>query len=383
MVDDRRPKAVATLIFDDAALWFTSMTTHASANTILITGNLPFSETAISEQFCGCSDIDAVVTRAANAEELIELVLAADRCVIVVDWDQEDIPDTIESLKNDEVGSLIPVLAITDDHDGLRIADAFKKGAEMCLRRSENPEYICHNIASLLKLQQVQREMLATLSDLKADAVSSFLLADLIRRYVPETVWNLAQKHAEEQKLVIPHSEMDITVVFADIAGFTRITQHLSPQEAVRRLNAIFEIVTEAVYANDGDIDKFIGDAFFAVFDDPGAAVRAMISIQENVKELNTSNIGRGEDPFLFRIGIHTGAVIRGNVGGGNRYDNTLIGDTVNIASRLESIASPGGIIISEETREKASITAADDEKMEVDLRGRDNPITAVVIYPR
>ena len=359
------------------------MTSHPGANTIFITGDLPFDETTISEQFCSCSDIDAVVTRAADAEELIELVLAADRCVIVVDWDQADIPETIESLKNDEVGSLIPVIAVTDDSDGQRIADAFAKGVEMCLRRSESPDYICHNIASLLKLQQVQREMLATLSDLKADAVSSFLLADLIRRYVPETVWNLARKHAEEQKLVIPYSEMDITVVFADIAGFTKITQHLSPQEAVLRLNAIFEIVTEVVYANGGDIDKFIGDAFFAVFDDPAAAVESMISIQEKVKELNANSVGRAEEPFLFRIGIHTGAVIRGNVGGGNRYDNTLIGDTVNIASRLESIASPGGIIISEETRRKAGITATVNEKMEVDLRGRDEPITAVVIYPR
>lgn len=347
--------------------------------TVLEFGAVGFIDSSFTECLAKHTGLSARVEHASNIDELIELLLTYDRCVIVAAWDEEGVPDTIKSLKVDEAVSLVPVLAVTAEDRN--IADAYKRGVDLCLRADEAVEYACHNVAALLNRQTTMKEMVGSLSELKSEAVNSFLLADLIRPYVPTTVWELAMEHAKEQKLDIQHSELDLTIVFADIAQFTRITQHLSPGNVIIKLNAVFEIVTGIVYSNGGDIDKFIGDAFFAVFEEPAAAIAAVTSIQQKIDEMNTHE-NQGNEAFQLRVGVHTGTVIRGNVGGGPRYDNTLIGDSVNVASRLESIAPPGGIVISDATRRQAGLPADRGEKMEVDLRGRDEPITAFRIYP-
>jgi class 3 adenylate cyclase len=96
---------------------------------------------------------------------------------------------------------------------------------------------------------------------------------------------------------------------------------------------------------------------------------------------MNAREIQEGRRPIQFRIGIHTGPVIRGNVGGNHRYDNTLIGDTVNMASRLESLAPAGGIIISEETRKKARLSIPQSSLRRERLRGRDVEDTIYEVF--
>lgn len=146
-------------------------------------------------------------------------------------------------------------------------------------------------------------------------------------------------------------AEMMITVLFTDIKDFTRLSENIGPMEAASLLNEYFDIITDAVFRYKGSIDKFIGDAAMAIFGAPfhdadftEMAVKAAIDIQREIKKLNK---------FEVRIGINTGPAVIGNIGSSKRADYTAIGDTVNIASRLEKMAGEGSIYIGEATYEQ------------------------------
>lgn len=143
-------------------------------------------------------------------------------------------------------------------------------------------------------------------------------------------------------------AEKTITVLFVDIQGFTKLSDKLGPMGTAELLNEYFDIITDAVFRYNGTIDKFIGDAAMAIFGAPfqeknytEMAVRAAVDIQREI-------IKRSK--FKIRIGINTGQAVIGNIGSTKRVDYTAIGDTVNIASRLEGLAKQDKIYIGEET---------------------------------
>jgi len=143
---------------------------------------------------------------------------------------------------------------------------------------------------------------------------------------------------------------MMITVLFVDIKDFTQLSESIGPLETVKLLNEYFDIITDIVFKYNGSIDKFIGDAAMAMFGAPFSsvdytemAVRAAIDIHKELKRLNK---------YEFRIGINTGPAVIGNIGSTKRLEYTSIGDTVNVASRLEKMAAPGKIYIGKTTYE-------------------------------
>jgi class 3 adenylate cyclase len=158
-----------------------------------------------------------------------------------------------------------------------------------------------------------------------------------------------------------------VTVMFADIRGFTPMSEGLEPGRVVEILNEYFTRVTEVIF-DSGVLDKYIGDAVMAVFgapiskgNDAANAVQAAIQIQRLLIELNRDAAARHWPELRVGIGISTGIVTAGNIGSPRRLDYTVIGDTVNIASRLMSNAAGGQILISRAT--------ADDSGREFDLQ--------------
>lgn len=180
--------------------------------------------------------------------------------------------------------------------------------------------------------------------------------ADLSRFMSPEVVEELI-RHPERIRL--GGERRVVTVMFADIAGFLRLAEQLPPETLVTMLNELFTIGTEIILRHGGIIDKFIGDCIMSVFGVPEAkedhALRAVRAAEDLMRWLETGN-RRWEQVYGVRleltIGIHTGPVVAGNVGSEKRMDYTVIGDTVNIASRLEGLARPGQILLSEATRQ-------------------------------
>jgi adenylate cyclase len=152
------------------------------------------------------------------------------------------------------------------------------------------------------------------------------------------------------------------TVLFSDIRDFTAISETMPPEAVVRMLNEYFGLMVEIVFKYKGTLDKFIGDAMLVVFGAPvridnseDTAVSAALEMLSALENLNGRKTARGEEPIRIGIGIHTGEIIAGNIGSTQRTDFTVIGDTVNMASRLESATKlfDERIVISEDTYKK------------------------------
>ncbi len=150
---------------------------------------------------------------------------------------------------------------------------------------------------------------------------------------------------------VEPYEEGDrrqITILFSDIRNFSAIAEDSEPELVVKLVNIYFDLQTRIIEANRGVVDKFMGDQIMALFQGPRMvenAVSAAIDIQRNVSKLNRQRATAGEITFELGIGINHGWAVMGNMGSKNRMDYTVVGDVVNIANRLCSLARSGQII--------------------------------------
>lgn len=302
-------------------------------------------------------------------EEAEQELFEKEPLALIIDWNVPGVAEFITTLKADEMFQNLPVLAVSNRH---LTGEVFESGADSCICEDNAEELLLMYLKPLVRLSLSNHNLTQRISELQERGIRDFILLDLIKKYIPKTIMDIAEEYAVQQKLEIPKKEMDLTIVLADIKDFTRMSQHLKPVEVINNLNAVFEIVTKITYEEDGDIDKFIGDAFLAVFNDPLRAIKAMVRVQSEVEQLNIQRKNQHLAPIEFRIGINTGPIIRGNVGGNNRFDNTLIGDTVNTASRLQDIAPPGGIMVSETTRVKSGLEIPDSYKDLVSMKGRE-----------
>jgi adenylate cyclase len=150
-----------------------------------------------------------------------------------------------------------------------------------------------------------------------------------------------------------------VTVLFSDIRNFTSMSEHMTPQQVVTFLNDYFTEMVDAVFENGGVLDKFLGDGLMAVFgslnDDPNHprnAVLAALRMQALLGKINGVRAMSGLPPIAIGVGIHTDAVVVGNIGSRKRLEYTVVGDGVNTSSRLQALNKEFGttILISETT---------------------------------
>jgi class 3 adenylate cyclase/predicted ATPase len=148
-----------------------------------------------------------------------------------------------------------------------------------------------------------------------------------------------------------------VTVIFADVSGFTALSETLDPEEVASFMNECLKDLAEAVYQYEGMVDKFIGDCIMAVFgapialeDDAERALHAALSMRNRVEQFNKRRSDKLKEPLALHIGVNSGTVIAGNVGSDLRMSYTVMGDTVNVASRLEGAATRGQIFVSHST---------------------------------
>lgn len=177
----------------------------------------------------------------------------------------------------------------------------------------------------------------------------------------------------------------EVTVMFADIRGFTTMSENMEPGRVVEILNEYFTRVTDVIFDNGGTLDKYIGDAVMAVFgapiskgNDAAAAVNSAMQIQRLLVELNRDAAAREWPELRVGIGINTGNAIAGNIGSPRRLDYTVVGDTVNTAQRLMTNAGGGQILISESTAKKLGKTGKtiDLERLpELKVKGRSEAV--------
>lgn len=182
----------------------------------------------------------------------------------------------------------------------------------------------------------------------------------------------------------------ETTILFADIRGFTSISESCEPQIVVDALNEYFEKMVEIVFRYEGTLDKFIGDEMMVLFgspvahrDDPIRAVRAALEMQAALLDLNARHEAYGLPPFEIGIGINTGEVVAGYIGSSQALEYTVIGDPVNTGSRLCSLAKPGQTLISEGTASKLGNQFDLDELPAAQVKGKAQPIRVFELLGR
>ncbi len=198
------------------------------------------------------------------------------------------------------------------------------------------------------------------------------LIRDTFGKYVTKDVADVILS----QKLNLEGETRECTILVTDIANYTTISESLSPEEVVRMLNEYFSVLVEIIQRHKGVVNKFIGDAVFAMFnvplDDPDHAVNAIKAALEIEQITKSRTFGNGS-LLTTRIGINSGSVVAGNIGSADRLEYTLIGDEVNIASRLEQLNKQYGtnILLGENTYDMAKAHFEFTQLGEFQLKGK------------
>jgi class 3 adenylate cyclase len=214
----------------------------------------------------------------------------------------------------------------------------------------------------------------------RADADASRARTALSRYVSAQVADTVLQEHFDFAE----GRRQEVTLLFSDIRGFTQMSETMPPEEVVTLLNGYFERMVRAVFAHDGMLDKFIGDGMMVVFGAPipradhaWRATKAALAMREELALLNAARAADGQDPLKIGIGLHTGEVVIGNIGSELRLDFTAIGDTVNTASRIESLTKEhaADILLSDATyqlvRDRVRVRAIPG----VAIRGRDQAL--------
>lgn len=203
---------------------------------------------------------------------------------------------------------------------------------------------------------------------------------DLLGKVVsPEIARQLLSK-----KIELGGEELAATILFSDVRNFTALCENRSPTEILGLVNAYLTKISTAIDAHGGVVDKYIGDAVMALFgvpfahdDDPARAVNTALDMRSALTELNLELAGRGMPQLGIGIGINTGIVVAGNMGSPTRLNYTVIGDAVNLASRLEALTKRYGVgIIVSETTMAAVPGMVFRELDKVRVKGKNTPVT-------
>jgi adenylate cyclase len=267
----------------------------------------------------------------------------------------------------------------TADRDR-EILDLMAEGlgyAEMAERLGTSQEAIDRRVTELFRrlADEAGRGAAAAVDELKrlhAAVVDREASTRKLREFVPSQVADRLSSAPIEQE------EVEATILFSDIRGFSTLAEQLSARQVADLLATHLAAMAEVVLAHGGTIDKFAGDAVMAVFGAPDPqpdhaerALRCAVAMQARQTELNAAGDG---EPIHVGIGVNTGTVIAGTIGGGGRLEYTVLGDAVNVAQRIQSEAAPGEVLATTATAAAAPAIAVQPVGP-VSVKGRSEPV--------
>jgi adenylate cyclase len=245
----------------------------------------------------------------------------------------------------------------------------------------------------LSKPYAFSQEELSIFSVIAAEAAISFDNArsheELARRVVERQALERFLSPPIVEKILANPNEVhlggenqSVTILFSDIRGFTRMSEHMEPHAVVELLNEYFTEMTDIVFENGGTLDKYLGDGIMAVYgaplsktDDALRATKTAMEMQRALAGLNRDWESRGQQALRMGVGVNTGPVTAGNIGSTKRMDYTVIGDAVNLASRLCSNAAGGQILVSESTYQQLNGTIPAQRLDPIRVKGKETPV--------
>ncbi|HEY3385471.1 MAG TPA: adenylate/guanylate cyclase domain-containing protein [Saprospiraceae bacterium] len=268
-----------------------------------------------------------------------------------------------------EENTLLKSVIVSAYGDMENIRTAMNRGAFDFITKPVNFEDLDLTMEKTIKYVQQMRKTMEAIKE-----------NNILRMYVDENVLKFMASREFESSLMSSDT-IEGTVAFMDICSFTTISENESPDMVVKLLNSYFEVMVKGIIAQGGYVDKFIGDAIMAVFRGEfhlDRAIEASLSVRNEIANLPELHQNVDFTPKVS-IGINSGEMISGNIGSSSlrRLDYTVIGDTVNTAQRLQSVASPGQVVISEAAYDQVKESFNCRKIGDLDLKNKSRPITA------
>ncbi len=286
-------------------------------------------------------------------------------------FDSGDRSSTAESAERSNVQSAMcaPLLASEGSALGLLYLDSLTAPSSFS---DEDLEFL----SSFSSIVSVAIENSRLVERVRREAL---VLSNLKRYFAPELAEEIA---AQVGEIRLGGVKRQAVVLFADIRGFTALSEALSPDEIASLLNEYFTEMVEIVFEHGGALDKFMGDAMMAIWgaplahpDDPDRAARAAIAMQRGLLRLNEAWSAQARRPLAVGIGLQSGEVFAGNIGSDRRLEYTVIGDAVNTAARLCSEAGPGEILLGETLYQAIQAPPAVTPLPPLQLKGKAQPV--------
>lgn len=303
-----------------------------------------------------------------GVEALAKLKLHEDIDIVLSDINMPEMDGLTLLSKIPEVSPLVKTVIISAYGDMENIRSAMNKGAY---------DFICKPV----NFEDLETTILKTIRQVLQikETVRAIKENNILRMYVDETVLKYMNREEFEKSLILSDT-VEATVAFIDICRFTTITENEKPDFVVSLLNRYFDVMVKEILAQNGYIDKFIGDAIMAVFRGEfhlDRAIDACLAVRKQIEGLSNVNENASFSPKVS-IGINGGEMISGNIGSESlrRFDFTVIGEVVNLAQALQTAADEGQMIITESSYRKVQESFSCRRVGEINVKNKKDQVT-------
>ncbi len=339
--------------------------------TILVADDNPDNVELVRQVLAGAG---YTVVTAFDGDEALVKVAETNPDLIILDvmMPGKDGFEVCRRVKNWEQTRNIPVLMLTALEDVADKVRGIESGADEFLTKPVDMVELQTRVKAQVKAKINRQQVIE----------KNALLEKILTRYLPEEV--VAKVLQDSSLLKLGGVRDFVTVLFADLTGFTTFANSVPPEHVMETLNQTFSRLTKIIADNHGTFDKYLGDGLMAFYGAPIAtdndalnAIRTAVEMRAAFQELKEQWADGPRAELGLAVGINSGEAIVGNVGSERLMNYTVIGDAVNIAARLEELAGPGQVLIGETTRALAEDMVVARKFGEIDLRGRSKPVIA------
>ncbi|MGJ3238374.1 MAG: response regulator [Anaerolineae bacterium] len=325
---------------------------------------------------------DYNVVEALNGPQAIKIAGQENPDLILLDVNMPGMDgfEVCKILKEDQRTNHIPVIMLTAQSDVDSRVQGIESGADDYMGKPYSPRELLARVERSLRSKAATDDMRATQEHLLAQQA---LVKQTFSRFVASSVVEELLK--DPSRIKLGGQLQAVTVLFADLQGFTTLSEHTEPESLLQLLNSYHTFMVKIVLKYGGTIDKFLGDGLMAIYNTPieqedhiARAVKTALHIQDDLYWFMQDMPENLRTKVNF--GIHTGNAIVGNVGSENLMDFTAVGDTVNVAARLQGIADNGEILVTAPVFEATKDFVFGRTRGRIGVKGRTEPIESYQI---
>jgi adenylate cyclase len=325
------------------------------------------------------------VRAAINGAMALKAANAAPPDVILLDVSMPEMDgyEVCRRLKADDLTRAIPIIFVSA-LDALRDkVAAFEAGGVDYVTKPFQLREVLARVGTQLLLHRQRKELERQRRELEERYLQIQQLQSVVKGYLSKRAWDSIVASAASEAPDAPRAPVrdTLTILISDIAAFVRLSEQRAPGPLFADLNLYMAALTQVVYRNQGEVDKYLGDGILAFFKDARCALLAAYQMQRRVSTFNERQSRGGAPPFGTRIGLATGPVLLASIGTSGRREFTIIGDSVNLAARLQAEAPVGGVLMDRATYEAAAQPSGAVAAV-MTIRGKPDPVTMYAVRP-